>query len=76
MQTTEYCFDLAIPRDELMRLYRGQAQDVLARSSCGKRIRFPATHLRRFVDERGVYGQFALTVGPSNKLVNLARQSV
>lgn len=64
-----YVVDLAIPTAELLRYYRGGANAVLAHDRYGRRVRFPALALRRFVDARGVHGRFALEVDDDHRLV-------
>ena len=64
---------LNIDSEELLKLYRGSAREVVARSLDGQNIRFPAEALKPFVTHNGVQGQFALVVDASNKLVDLRR---
>ncbi len=64
---------LNIDSEELLKLYRGSAREVVARSLDGQNIRFPAEVLKPFVTHNGVQGQFALVVDASNKLVDLRR---
>ena len=63
--------NLDIPQDRLLRYYRGAAQSVYALAEDGRRVRFPARFLRRFVTAYGVRGRFALTVGADNKLLDM-----
>ncbi|UTA49364.1 DUF2835 domain-containing protein [Simiduia sp. 21SJ11W-1] len=60
---------LAISRDELLRLYRGSARVVSAVAVDGRRIRFPADALRRLVTDKGVYGRFAIEFDDANRLI-------
>ena len=64
---------LNIDSEELLKLYRGSAREVVARSLDGQNIRFPAEVLKPFVTHNGVQGQFALVVDASNKLIDLRR---
>ena len=64
---------LNIDSEELLKLYRGSAREVVARSLDGQNIRFPADVLKPFVTHNGVQGQFALVVDASNKLIDLRR---
>jgi len=64
---------LNIDSEELLKLYRGSAREVVARSLDGQNIRFPAEVLKPFVTHNGVQGQFALLVDASNKLIDLRR---
>ncbi len=65
--------DLNITADEYLRWYRGHAQAVFATSRDGKRIRFPAQALQRFVTHAGVQGTFAVYYDESNKLISIER---
>jgi hypothetical protein len=64
---------LNIDSEELLKLYRGSAREVVARSLDGQNVRFPAEVLKPFVTHNGVQGQFALVVDASNKLIDLRR---
>lgn len=52
--------DLHIPEDEYLRVYRGSARTVLARSIDGRRISFPANILQPFVTRTGISGRFRI----------------
>ena len=52
--------DLHITEDEYLRVYRGQARAVLAYSIDGRRVRFPANILQRFVTRSGIQGRFRI----------------
>ena len=65
---------LAIPTDELLKLYRGSAREVIATAVDGRRIRFPADALKPFVSRDGVYGSFALQIDGNNKLQRIHRR--
>ncbi len=58
--------DLAIAADEYLRLYEGSARDVLALARDGRRVRFPAHILRRFVTRDGIYGSFRIEFNADN----------
>ena len=58
--------DLAITADEYLRLYEGSARDVLALARDGRRVRFPAHILRRFVTRDGIYGSFRIEFNADN----------
>ena len=64
---------LNIDSEELLKLYRGSAREVVAKSLNGQNIRFPAEVLKPFVTHNGVQGQFALVVDANNKLIDLRR---
>lgn len=66
-------FYLNISRDKYLRYYQGSARSVSVRSVDGRRIQFPAEHLRQFVTHEGVYGEFVLVFDSNNKFVGLKR---
>ena len=68
-----YRFSLSIPAEEYLSYYKGTTRWVQAKSFSGRRIKFPASALRPFVDEQGVYGTFEMVVDENNKLVELRR---
>ena len=67
-------FRLAIDAEELLRLYRGEAEDVVVTAADGRVIRFPARHLRAHVTQDGVYGWFCLRFDANYRLIALERQ--
>ncbi len=58
VQTVE--FDLRITADDWLAYYRGTARYVVTRSLDGRRVRFPARLLHRYLDHSGIYGRFRL----------------
>ncbi len=70
---TRYVIDLRIPKDELLRYYRGAARGVIAQARSGQRVRFPAQVLRPFVAHDGVCGAFLLQVDGANRLTGIER---
>jgi len=69
----ELRFRLELPRDEALRYYQGQASTVIARASNGQTIRFPAQHIRPFINAAGVSGVFRIRFDDNNKLIALDR---
>lgn len=67
----EVFVNLAISREELLRLYRGSARVVAARAEDGRRVQFPADALRRLVTDEGVYGRFVITFDSQHKLISV-----
>lgn len=53
--------------------YRGQVNQVVARSTDGIAIQFPALLLKPFITGNGVHGLFTLTCDDSGKNSNLQR---
>ncbi len=66
-------FRLAIPAEKYLAYYAGAAKAVIVRASDGRRIQFPAEHLRPFVTHQGVYGEFVLVYDANNRLQSLKR---
>jgi len=59
--------DLRISADELLRYYRGQAGLVSCRARDGRRVRFPASLLRPYVERDGIYGSFLIRYSDQGK---------
>lgn len=52
--------DLNIPKDEWLKIYRGQTNLVYAKSRDGRSIQFPANILSRYTTHYGVQGSFEI----------------
>lgn len=66
-------FNLNISAEEYLRYYKGVARKVLAVSTQGQRVAFPAERLRPFVTRDGVRGVFELRYDAQNKFVSLEK---
>ncbi len=66
-----YHFRLNIPRAEMLRYYSGQAQVVQVRATEGLLLELPAYHLRPFITQSGISGNFELTLNSDNKFISL-----
>ncbi len=75
MTYREFTVALDIDGEEYQRMYRGEAQSVLARDSQGRKIQFPAGSLRAFVTHDGVQGVFVIRVDDNNRLVDIRRKN-
>ena len=64
---------LAIRKDELLRLYSGDARAVIAVAENGQTVRFPANILREYVDHDGVHGRFRIALAEDGKFSALSR---
>ncbi|MBS99054.1 MAG: DUF2835 domain-containing protein [Oceanospirillaceae bacterium] len=69
----ELIVDLNISADQFLRLYRGEVEDVVTRSRDGRRVRFPAGNLRRFVTREGIRGAFRIRYDAQGKLTEISR---
>ncbi len=56
-----------------MRYYEGSIRWIQVKAFDGTRVRFPASALRKFVTEDGVYGTFEMVIDEKNKLLSLKR---
>lgn len=66
-------FRIAISADDYLAYYQGAARDVVVRAEDGRRIRFPAGALQRFVTHQGIHGRFELRYDANHKFVDLLR---
>jgi len=58
-----------------MAYYRGDYEFVQVIEDGGKSIRFPASHIRRFVSSLGIRGRFRLCLTDSNNFISLEKVS-
>lgn len=58
---------LRISADEYLKLYRGQARFVNARSVDGRSVRFPAKILTPYVTRKGINGTFVISFSEQGK---------
>jgi hypothetical protein len=73
MTVESMVFRLSIPKQSLLTYYQGAASQVTAIATDGRRLRFPAESLRRFVTHEGVQGLFEIRFGANHKLIDLRR---
>ncbi|MBI1423744.1 MAG: DUF2835 family protein [Gammaproteobacteria bacterium] len=66
-------FRLSINADDYLRYYQGIARNISVIADDGRRIEFPAEHLRAFVMRDGVHGLFELVFDQDNKFVALRK---
>jgi hypothetical protein len=67
----EVRFSLNISPQRYLSYYQGVARLVVVNARDGRRIQFPAEHLRPFVTHEGIHGEFALQFDEYNKFVGL-----
>lgn len=51
---------ISISAEEYLKVYRGTGKVVSTHDTAGRRVRFPANILQRFVTREGIYGVFAI----------------
>jgi hypothetical protein len=66
-------FYLNLSAEKYLSHYQGVARTVSVRSVDGRRVAFPAVHLRRFVTHDGIQGEFVLKFDSNNKFLGLER---
>jgi len=64
-------FKLKISADEYLKYYAGLAKSVSVISEDGRRIEFPAAHLREFITTNGIRGYFELCFDDQNRFKQL-----
>ncbi len=69
----EIIVDLHIPKDEWLKIYRGQTNLVYARSRDGRSIQFPANILNGFTSHEGIYGSFVIRFSDEGKFQSITR---
>lgn len=68
-----FVFDLHISADDWLVYYRGAARHVVAVARDGRRVKFAAKHLQRFVTRGGVRGTFEMVIDDNHDLVRFDR---
>ncbi len=66
-------FHLAIFAEKYLAYFQGKAQTVMARSEDNRNITFPASAIRSFVTQDGIYGLFEIQFDENNKLIKIER---
>jgi hypothetical protein len=66
---------LKISSYKLMQYYEGDVDSVVAKTTDGRVIKFPANILRSVVQSHGVYGTFELVFNKSHKFMSIRRVS-
>lgn len=69
----KFIFNLKISQEEYASYYRGEKNMVLATATNGRRIRFPAAILRRFLTHNGIRGTFEMVIDQNNRFLNLRK---
>jgi len=74
MRISKFIVPLKINADAYQKMYRGDAQNVVAHDIEGRTIQFPAASLRPFVTREGIEGVFIIQVDETNRLIDIQRQ--
>lgn len=69
----ELIFDIALPADRVLALYRGQANRIRVRSRDGRWVELPAHYLRPYLTREGIHGSFRLQYAENGQLLSLER---
>ena len=66
-------FQLQISAEDYLNYYSGQAKSVSTISDDGRRVEFPAEHLREFVTAEGISGYFELCFDLDNRFKDIKK---
>jgi len=72
---TDIVFSLNISSEQYLRYYRGTARFIVARSSDGRTVKFPAGILQPFLTHDGIQGVFVLRYDENNRFLGIERQA-
>lgn len=65
--------DLAISKDELIKLYDGRARFIHARARDGRSVRFPSNIMHKFILHDGINGTFKVVFDEHHKFKDIVR---
>ena len=68
----QYFFSIHMSAKQFKPYYEGKIQAIIVTCSAGKRIQFPAMHLRKYIQSSGINGYFCLET-KNNKFVSLTK---
>ncbi len=66
-------FYLDIPNEDYLSYYSGHAQSISVQADDGRRIEFPAMHLREFVSHNGIQGYFEICFDEKKRFQSIRR---
>ena len=66
-------FHLTLDAQEYLPYYSGRVKAISVITDDGRRIEFPAEHLRQFVSHQGIEGYFEIEFDEDNRIRNLKR---
>jgi hypothetical protein len=67
----EVIFSLRISAEDYLNYYKGRAKYVMAQSQDGRKVKFPANALQRFLTHDGVFGRFRLCFDENYKFISI-----
>ena len=70
----KYYFSINLSSSQYLPYYQGQIQAIVVTTYDGKKIQFPAMHLRQFVSDSGVIGDFCMET-KNKKFLSLTKTS-
>jgi len=70
----KYYFSVNMTYDEFLPFYQGKVNNVVVTSTVGKRIQFPAMHIKKFLLSNGIRGHFCMHT-KNNKFVAIEKIS-
>ncbi len=71
----EVRFNLNISREKYHQLLQDQIKAVIVTTHNGRRIQFATHHLRQFLTQTGIHGQFRIVFSDKNKMIRMERIS-
>jgi Protein of unknown function (DUF2835) len=66
-------FQLSLSSDKYLAYYKGKANSIQTRSIDNKKIRFPASAVRKFLSHDGIHGLFEIQFDENNKLIKIEK---
>jgi len=68
----KYYFSLQITNKEFLPYYKGQISTIHVTTNLGISVQFPAVHLRKHLNNTGIFGNFCLET-QNNKFLSLIK---
>jgi hypothetical protein len=69
----KFQINLRITAEEYLKSYSGSIKDVVAMSTDGRNVRFPAKILRPYVTRQGINGVFSIYVTSDNRFERIEK---
>ncbi|NQY62748.1 MAG: DUF2835 domain-containing protein [Alteromonadaceae bacterium] len=68
----QYFFSINISNKDFLPYYKGQILSIVAVTTQGVKVQFPAMHLRKYLSATGIQGHFCLKT-ENNKFLSLKK---